>query len=186
MPLREAFPRHQKYFRRGVWSLVGLGALAYVGLPGATLLSDIVIVLGGMAIAAYLFWCGRRGIKAAQVVAPSAAAFALVALAGAVVALGGWGEGLTGPAVTYRVGSDFTLDDLGEGALSHVASSARGRGWKVSREPHAIAVASGDVEGQLSIDMRYLSVDMEVASGCYSVSRRVADRLTSTDPDEGR
>ncbi|MBV9549892.1 MAG: GGDEF domain-containing protein, partial [Alphaproteobacteria bacterium] len=73
---------------------------AWIGLPGATLLSDVVIVCGGTVVAVYLFWCGRRGIKAAQVVAPSAAAFALVAMAGAVVALAGWGEGLTGPAVT--------------------------------------------------------------------------------------
>ncbi len=36
-------------------------------------------MLGGLAITAYLLICGRRGIKAAQVVAPSAAAFALVA-----------------------------------------------------------------------------------------------------------
>jgi diguanylate cyclase (GGDEF)-like protein len=100
VPLRDVLPRYQPYFRRGIWSVAGLGVLAWVGLPGATLLSDIVLVCGGTAIAAYLFWCGRRGIKAAQVVAPSAAAFALVALAGAVVAIAGWGEGLTGPAVT--------------------------------------------------------------------------------------
>ena len=100
VPLRDVFPRRQRHFRRVLWGLVALGALAWVGLPSATLLSDIATVLGGTAIAVYLFWCGRRGIKAAQVVAPSAAAFALVAMAGAVVALGGWGEGLTGPAVT--------------------------------------------------------------------------------------
>ena len=53
-----------------------------------------------MAVAVYLVYCGRRGVKAAQVVAPSAAAFALVALAAAVTALGGLGENLTGPAAT--------------------------------------------------------------------------------------
>jgi diguanylate cyclase (GGDEF)-like protein/PAS domain S-box-containing protein len=100
VPLRDVFPRYQIYLRRVLWGLVALGLAAWVGLPGATLLGDIVIVTGGTVIAVYLFWCGRRGIKAAQVVAPSAAAFALVAMAGAVVALGGWGEGLTGPAVT--------------------------------------------------------------------------------------
>ena len=100
VPLRDVYPRWQRHFRRVLWGLATLGALAWAGLPGATLLGDVITVLGGTAIAAYLFWCGRRGIKAAQVVAPSAAAFALVAMAGAVVALGGWGEGLTGPAVT--------------------------------------------------------------------------------------
>ncbi len=100
VPVRDIFPRRQRDFRRALWGLVALGALAWVGVPGATLFTDVVTVLGGATIAVYLFWCGRRGIKAAQVVAPSAAAFALVAMAGAVVALGGWGEGLTGPAVT--------------------------------------------------------------------------------------
>jgi len=100
VPLRDVFPRYHVHFIRTVWGLVALGVLAYIGLPGATLLSNIVVVIAGGAITAYLLYCGRRGIKAAQVVAPSAAAFALVAMAGAVVAIGGWGEGLTGPAVT--------------------------------------------------------------------------------------
>jgi diguanylate cyclase (GGDEF)-like protein/PAS domain S-box-containing protein len=100
VPFREVWPKYHRHFIRTVWSLTGLGVLAYIGVPGATLLGNIAILVGGMAIAAYLVICGRRGIKAAQVVAPSAAAFALVALAGAIVAIAGWGEGLTGPAVT--------------------------------------------------------------------------------------
>ena len=80
--------------------MCGLGALAYLGMPAATLLTDVVIVLGSMAVAAYLLFCGRRGVKAAQVIAPSAAAFALVALAAAVTSASGMGESLTGPAAT--------------------------------------------------------------------------------------
>lgn len=100
VPIREVWPQYRLWFYRSSWGLVVLGLLAWIGLPGATLLSNIVVVLGGLALTAYLVLCGRRGIKAAQVVAPSAAAFALVAMAGAIVAIGGWGEGLTGPAVT--------------------------------------------------------------------------------------
>jgi diguanylate cyclase (GGDEF)-like protein len=44
--------------------------------------------------------CGRRGVKAAQVIAPSAAAFALVAVAAALTSATGLGESLTGPAAT--------------------------------------------------------------------------------------
>src|SRR5690606_19326960 len=88
------------HFIRTVWGLVGLGVLSWLGLPGAALLSNITLVVGGLLITAYLIYCGRRGIKAAQVVAPSAAAFALVSMAGGVVAIGGWGDGLSGPAVT--------------------------------------------------------------------------------------
>jgi diguanylate cyclase (GGDEF)-like protein/PAS domain S-box-containing protein len=100
IPLRDTWPRHETLVNRVIYGLVGLGALAYLGLPGATLLTDVAIVLGSVVVASYLIYCGRIGHKAAQVIAPSAAAFALVAVAAAVMALGGLGENLTGPAAT--------------------------------------------------------------------------------------
>ena len=100
IPLREIFPQYQKQFRIALYALCVLGALAYLGVPLATLLTNIAIVSGSMAIAAYLFLCGRKGVKAAQVIAPSAMAFALVALAAAVTSLADMGESLTGPAAT--------------------------------------------------------------------------------------
>ncbi len=100
IPIRDVWPRYQKHFRWSLYGLCGLGALAYLGIPLATPLADFVILLGSMAVAAYLFFCGRRGVKAAQVIAPSAAAFALVALAAAVTSASGLGESLTGPAAT--------------------------------------------------------------------------------------
>ena len=99
-PLRLIWPRYQKYFSRTLLGLLALSALAYLGVPGATVVTDIGIVLGSAAIAAYLLYCGRLGVKAAQVIAPSAAAFALVALAAAVTTLAGLGEGLIAPALT--------------------------------------------------------------------------------------
>jgi len=100
IPLRDTWPKYEKLFHRGIWGLMALGAAAYLGLPGATLLTDIAIVVGSVVVASYLIYCGRIGHKAAQVIAPSAAAFALVAVAASVMALGGLGENLTGPAAT--------------------------------------------------------------------------------------
>ncbi len=100
IPLRDLWPKREKQFDRAVWGLIALGVMAYVGIPGAALLTDIAIVAGSIAVAAYLVYCGRHGHKAAQVIAPSASAFALVALAAAVMAIGGFGENLTGPAAT--------------------------------------------------------------------------------------
>ncbi len=100
IPVRETAPKHEKLFHRTIYGLMLLGLLAYLGLPGATLLTDIAIVAGSIAVAAHLFISGRRGHRAAQVIAPSAAAFALVAVAAAVMAVGGLGESLTGPAAT--------------------------------------------------------------------------------------
>ncbi len=100
VPVREVLPRYRRHFRIVLYVLCGLGALAYLGVPGATLLTDIVIVPGSAAIALYLIICGKEGMRAAQVIAPSAAAFALVALAAAVTSLGALGESLTAPATT--------------------------------------------------------------------------------------
>ena len=100
IPVRERFPSYEKQFRYGLYGACTLGALAWLGVPGATIFTDIGVVLGSMGIAAYLLFSGRRGSKAAQVIAPSAAAFALVALAAAVTSLSGAGESLTGPAAT--------------------------------------------------------------------------------------
>jgi len=100
IPLRDIWPKHEKHFHRTLYGLIALGATAYVGLPVATVLTNVAVVLGSLAVAGYLFFAGRRGHKAAQVIAPSAAAFALVALAAAVMSVGGLGENLTGPAAT--------------------------------------------------------------------------------------
>lgn len=100
VPLREVLPGRVKQFRLAVYGLCGLGVAAYLGVPGATMIADTLIVPGSAAVAAYLFICGRRGMRAAQVIAPSAAAFALVAVAAAVTSLGGLGETLSAPATT--------------------------------------------------------------------------------------
>lgn len=100
IPFADVVPDWMRRIYWSIWGLLGLGVLAYLGLPGATLLANVAIVLGSMAIAAYLFLAGKRGHKAAQVIAPSAVAFALVAIAAAVIAVGGFGEALTGPATT--------------------------------------------------------------------------------------
>jgi diguanylate cyclase (GGDEF)-like protein len=100
VPLREVFPKRARQFRIALYVLCGLGVASYLGVPGATLVTDTLIVPGSAAVAGYLFFCGRRGMRAAQVIAPGAAAFALVALAAAITSLGGLGETLTAPVTT--------------------------------------------------------------------------------------
>jgi diguanylate cyclase (GGDEF)-like protein len=100
IPVRDSWPGREKLFHRAIYALIVLGVLGYLGLPGATLVTDVAIVLGSIAVAVYLIYCGKSGHKAAQVIAPSALAFALVAAAAAVMAVGGLGENLTGPAAT--------------------------------------------------------------------------------------
>jgi len=94
VPLTDLWPNARRTFRFSLIGLVLLSAFAYVGIPAATDLTNIVVLLGTSAIAAYLVQCGRMGSLAARVLAPSAAVFALVALAAAAATLGGFGDNL--------------------------------------------------------------------------------------------
>jgi diguanylate cyclase (GGDEF)-like protein len=94
VPLRDFWPQFRRPFRFALWGLVALSAMAFVGIPGAIVATDAVVVIGTSVIAAYLVQCGRMGSLAARVLSPSAAVFALVALAAALTTLGGLGDSL--------------------------------------------------------------------------------------------
>ena len=94
VPLREFWPQMRQPFRFALWALVVLSTMAFVGIPGTIVATDALVVLGTSVIAAYLVHCGRMGSLAARVLAPSAAVFALVALAAALTTLGGLGDSL--------------------------------------------------------------------------------------------
>jgi diguanylate cyclase (GGDEF)-like protein len=94
VPLTDLWPDARRIFRLSLIGLVLLSAFAYVGVPAATDLTNLVVIFGTSAIAVYLVQCGRMGSLAARVLAPSAAVFALVALAGAAATLGGFGDNL--------------------------------------------------------------------------------------------
>ena len=92
VPFREVWPRRLIQFRRSLWAIFGLSILAYLGVPGATILTDSVVVLGSAAVAAYLVHRGRLGAQAARVAAPAALVFALVAFASAIATLNNSGD----------------------------------------------------------------------------------------------
>jgi diguanylate cyclase (GGDEF)-like protein/PAS domain S-box-containing protein len=94
VPLNDIWPRFMRAFRRSLLIIVAISVLAYVGLPAATDLTYVIVVLGTAAIAVYLVHCGRMGSLAARVLAPSAAVFALVTVAAAANTLGGFGDNL--------------------------------------------------------------------------------------------
>ena len=98
-PVSDIWPQGPRML---MWTLRGLLALsvaAFLGVPGMALLVQILVVGGSAAIAGYLVHRGMAGAQAARVVAPSAAVFSLVALAAAVVALGGFVDNPAAPAI---------------------------------------------------------------------------------------
>ncbi|HEV2560845.1 MAG TPA: EAL domain-containing protein [Rhizomicrobium sp.] len=99
-PLETVWPQQAVQWRKwGLYGLVALSLLAFIGLPGATLLLEPIIVFGTAGVTAYLVHQGRMGRQAARVIAPSAAVFALVTLAGAIAALGGFRGNPMAPAM---------------------------------------------------------------------------------------
>ena len=92
VPLKEIWPRAERWFDRALPGVIALSFLAYLGVPGAALLTDIVLVCGVLAVAAYLIYRGSGGSKKARVLTPTAVLFALVALAAMFSALGLFGS----------------------------------------------------------------------------------------------
>ena len=92
VPLGDIRPDLARAFRRGLLAICGLAILAYLGVPGAAVLTDSVVVVGSLAVAAYVVYRGRLGAQAARVAAPSALVFALVALASVAATLSDTGE----------------------------------------------------------------------------------------------
>ncbi|MDE2134534.1 MAG: EAL domain-containing protein [Alphaproteobacteria bacterium] len=131
VPLKELWAAAEKWFDRSLFGLVGLSVLAYLGVPAATLLTDIALLCGTLALAAYLVYRGRKGSRTARVLTPSAGLFVLVALAAAFSAVGGFGSAPLMPDVAGGFAA--------AGAVLLVLAVATGEGIAVlpfARQPH--------------------------------------------------
>ena len=78
----------------GALGILGLGALAYAGVPFLGLVIRALAVIGAAVAAAYLASCGRAGNIGARRLAPAATIFGLVTAAAALNAFGFFGVNL--------------------------------------------------------------------------------------------
>jgi diguanylate cyclase (GGDEF)-like protein len=99
VPFVEVWPSARRWFGWSVVAVSIVAVLAYLGVPAAALLSDALVVVGSAVVTVYLVRRGRSGSQPARVIAPSAAVFALVALAATVTTLGGLGSANMAPDV---------------------------------------------------------------------------------------
>jgi diguanylate cyclase (GGDEF)-like protein/PAS domain S-box-containing protein len=99
VPMEGWWVRWTRWFDWSVIAIVGLSVLAYLGVPVATDLTYAIVIVGAAVITAYLVHRGRFGVQAARVLAPSAAVFALVALAAALSAMGFLGDTSVAPDI---------------------------------------------------------------------------------------
>ncbi|HUB85244.1 MAG TPA: sensor domain-containing diguanylate cyclase, partial [Rhizomicrobium sp.] len=154
-PFGEVFPKAPVYRRWTYRAVPALGALAFLGLPGAVLAVQIVVVVGSALMTVYLIRRGLTGTQAARVVAPAAAVFSLVAFAAAVVALGGFQDN---PAASATIGGFAAAGAVllalaicaGEGIailsgarLAFVAALPSMKPARASAEPERASVSEG-------------------------------------------
>ncbi|MGA9796795.1 MAG: EAL domain-containing protein [Rhizomicrobium sp.] len=99
VPVWELWPDAERWLKWALIAIVAVSVLAFIGVPGAMLLTECAVVAGSGAITAYLVHCGRLGNAPARVLAPSASVFSLVATAAAVAALGGFRDNPSAPAI---------------------------------------------------------------------------------------
>jgi diguanylate cyclase (GGDEF)-like protein len=87
-PLSDLWPWTEKLRRWALLGLVVLAVAAFVGVPAVALIVNSLLVVVTGLLAAYLVRRGLGGSRAARVLAPSAAVFALVTLGAALAAFG--------------------------------------------------------------------------------------------------
>ncbi len=91
VPLLDKWPWTAKWLRWAEFGVVGLSVLAYIGIPGAVLLTDVLLFVVPPVIFGYLIYRSRTGSQPARVLEPAGGLFAMVSLITAFVALSGFG-----------------------------------------------------------------------------------------------
>ncbi|HEY1631985.1 MAG TPA: GGDEF and EAL domain-containing protein [Rhizomicrobium sp.] len=130
-PVDSYFPR--RWFGWVILGVIALSLAAFLGVPGATVLTEAALLAGTGAITAYLVHRGRLGVQAARVAAPSAAVFSLVATAAAVAALGGFQDNPMAPVMAGGF--------LAAGAVLMALAIAAGEGIAILPATRATAEA---------------------------------------------
>jgi diguanylate cyclase (GGDEF)-like protein len=87
-PITDLWPSAIRWRRFVYFAVAAISIAAFLGAPAATVVTCGLVVAGTAVIAVYLVQRGLRSSKAARVVAPAAAVFALVAAAAAAASFG--------------------------------------------------------------------------------------------------
>ena len=122
-PVERFWPQAKRWVSWSQMVLIALAIMAYLGVPGATLITNVAIVAGTVGILGYLVFRGRRGSQPARVLTPSAALFVMLALGATFTAAGGFG--------TTSVVPDLAGGFAAAGAVMLALAVAAGEGVAV-------------------------------------------------------
>lgn len=188
VPLRDIWPLHVRWLRRGQGGLVALSIFAFVGVPAAVVLCDILLVVGTGAIAAYLFYNGRLGSRAARVSFPSALVFTFVTVASALATLGDASDSLaTSAAGAFAAAGSILLAlaiAAGEGiaVLPFQSVAARPHGSGEGLRPENQPPGSLTNTALLAIGASHQGVfDLDFAADTVRLSREAAALIGASE-----
>jgi diguanylate cyclase (GGDEF)-like protein/PAS domain S-box-containing protein len=169
VPVEGAWRGGNRFFYWAVIVIAALSIFAYLGVPGATDLTYACVVLGTAAIGAYVIHRGRTGDRAARVIAPSAAVFALVVFAAMLSTMGLLGNTTVAP--------DIAGGFAAAGAVLLALAVVAGEGIAIL--PGVRRMASGDAHPALTaIGAAHQGIfDLEFDSGEVLLSREAASLL---------
>ncbi|HEY1637108.1 MAG TPA: GGDEF and EAL domain-containing protein, partial [Rhizomicrobium sp.] len=176
-PLTDLWASPARYRRWLLFAVVAFSIAAFLGVPAATVVTYGLVVGGSALISVYLVHRGLRGSKAARVVAPSAAVFALVAAAGAAASFGAFPENLMASGIV----AGFTA----AGAVLLALAIAAGEGIAIlplaQGQTTAAAMTTGsrhDAAGAHAIGASHQGVfDLDFVRGRLRLSREGARML---------
>jgi diguanylate cyclase (GGDEF)-like protein/PAS domain S-box-containing protein len=172
VPIGELWGRYGRWLRHAQGVIVLLAIFAYIGVPGAVVLSDTLVLIGAFSIAGYLLLRSRRGSQAARVAVPSSLVFAFVTLATALSMFSSSGDTLA----TSASGSFAAA-----GAILLALAIAAGEGiailpfQSVAAEPHSAPLAHGSALALQAIEAAHQEIfDLDFTIDTLSLSREAA------------
>jgi diguanylate cyclase (GGDEF)-like protein len=184
VPLKDVRPRWTRWFHRVLVAICIVAFLAFLGIPGAAVVTDTLVVLGSLLVAAYVVYRGRLGAQAARVAAPSALVFALVTLASVAATFNNTGESwATSVAGGFAAAGALLLAlavAAGEGIAVLPFQSVAAANGQPSREPSAAGVFTSPAV--LAIAAAHQGVfDIDFATDTLRLSRDAGQLLGLSD-----
>lgn len=181
LPLKNLWPKFERWGDKIVYGLIAVAVLAYLGVPLAALLIDLICIVSAVAASVYVIQCARKGAQAARALAPGVLMFALFALVSTFTALGGFGAGSLAPDIAggfLATGAVLLVLALvaGEGGahLMHLGQ-APAAAAPPPPVPHAAIEAIGaSFQGVFELDLGEDKVVLSrEAAGLFGLGRRV-------------
>jgi len=121
----------QSWMRGCVMGLLGVCLAAYVGIPGAALITQLAVLVGTAVIAFHLVRRGQQGDASARAAAPAAIIFLLAVLVGTLAAIGAMENTAVAPSLEGGFSSaGAILLTLALATDREVSPRTNRRGWR--------------------------------------------------------